>query len=628
LEDQHPHSNDGHELSDPARLHLIADTGLIEASTIARLPTLDRLARVAARAVRAPLGQVNIVTDDHQIPVAAFVEEGAPGPAGASLDARQGEIDGEWRTPVGLEASYCQHVVRNGAPMIVEDARTDPRVAANKGTTDAGIRSYVGAPVVAPNGDVLGTVCVVDFKPRSWTGADVAALVECAALAGEEVSARLGAAQVLQKREGELREARDRAEAARERLARLQTLTAALSAAVSSDDIARAVVAHAAAVVDAVGVMFIRPAANDMLEMAYVSDLPADIAVKWARFPLSADIPLAEAARTRMPIFLASREEWQARFPHALPQLDAAGHHANAVAPIIAGEHLLGVIAVAYDAPRSFDEGDRALFLTVAEQCGQALERARLLDAERDAREEAERANRAKTEFLAMMSHELRTPLNAIGGYAQIIEMEVHGSITDAQRQDLQRIQHSQRHLLGLINEVLNFTRLETGQVRYDLHPVQVSDVFASTTDFIAPQARQKAIALAMHCAEDTMAMADEPKLKQVLVNLLSNAIKFTEPGGRIDVDCAPDAKGECVAITVRDSGIGIPAGKLREIFEPFVQVRAGLTRTAEGVGLGLAISRDLARGMHGDITVTSVPNEGSTFTLTLPVARGGRRLR
>jgi signal transduction histidine kinase len=253
-------------------------------------------------------------------------------------------------------------------------------------------------------------------------------------------------------------------------------------------------------------------------------------------------------------------------------------------------------------------------------------ERERLLAAERAARataeaaqRDAERANRARADFLAVMSHELRTPLNAIGGYTELLQLELRGPLTEAQHDDLARIQRSQRHLLGLVNEVLNYAKLEAGRVRYDLADVPVYGAIREAEGLVAPQARAKGLTLTTGECPPTLAVrADAEKLRQVLVNLLSNAVKFTERGGaRIVVECAPDTP--VVAVHVRDTGIGIPADKLESIFEPFVQVRAGLTRPAEGTGLGLAISRDLARGMGGDLTAESTPGVGSTFTLTLP---------
>ena len=234
------------------------------------------------------------------------------------------------------------------------------------------------------------------------------------------------------------------------------------------------------------------------------------------------------------------------------------------------------------------------------------------------ARADAEQANRAKGEFLAVMSHELRTPLNAIGGYAELMEMGLRGPVTEEQRADLARIQQSQRHLLGLINQVLNYTRVETGTVRYDLSDVPVGEALAAAEALIVPQVRARGLTYLLGgCDPALRVRADRDKLQQILLNLLTNAIKFTDAGGELRVACG--TREGAVEISVADTGVGIAADKLASVFEPFVQVDQRLTRSHEGVGLGLAISRDLALGMGGDLVAESTPGVGSTFTLTLP---------
>ena len=246
-------------------------------------------------------------------------------------------------------------------------------------------------------------------------------------------------------------------------------------------------------------------------------------------------------------------------------------------------------------------------------------------DAREEAREEAVAANRAKSEFLAMMSHELRTPLNAIGGYAELMELGLRGPTTDEQRSDLSRIQRSQRHLLGLINSILNYARLEAGQVQFSITETSLADVVEAAHDLVAPQLRAKGLRSRwVPCDASPGApvrlRADVEKTRQILLNLLSNAIKFTDAGGEVDVTCAADATR--VVVRVRDTGRGIPADRLEQVFEPFVQVDRHLSpQHGDGVGLGLAISRDLARRMGGDLTAESTPGAGSTFTLTLPRA-------
>ena len=421
-------------VSDPVGIRFISDAGLVDDLQAVPVRALDRIAHLAALATRAAIAQINLVTEAQQIPVAVFVDPVRATPADTAADSL-------WHRTVDLDAAYYQPDATDSEPVAVEDTRTHPLTRDARASTVARVRSYAAARLTTPSGAVLGTVCVADFTPRQWSSDELSALVECAALAGEELA-------------------------------------------------------------------------------SHVSHVAAE----------------------------RSRE--------------------------------------------------------VAER----------------AQSDAEAASRAKSEFLAVMSHELRTPLNAIGGYAELLEMGVRGPISAQQREDLRRIQLSQRDLLTLINEVLNYTSLEQGTTRYDLTAVGVRDALVEAEGVIAPQVRAKVLFLSLgDVRRDLAVTADVEKVREILTNLLSNAVKFTGAGGRIDVTC--DATRTEVRIRVRDTGIGILPDKLEVIFEPFVQVRAHLTRTVEGAGLGLAISRALARGQGGDLTVESTIGMGSTFTLTLPRA-------
>lgn len=236
-------------------------------------------------------------------------------------------------------------------------------------------------------------------------------------------------------------------------------------------------------------------------------------------------------------------------------------------------------------------------------------------------------ANRAKSEFLAAMSHELRTPLNAIAGYVQLLALEVHGPLSPEQHLALKRVQRSQRYLLSLINDILNFAKLEAGRVEYSTRDVRLVDAVAEVSPMIEPQLAAKRLRYEVRIDPAIVVRADAEKLWQILLNLLSNAVKFTECDGQITVDTGARGDGSgptgVVFLRVSDTGAGIPSNRLTAIFEPFVQIQRSLTNSSEGTGLGLAISRGLARGMGGDLRVRSVEGAGATFTLML---RAGRR--
>ena len=261
-----------------------------------------------------------------------------------------------------------------------------------------------------------------------------------------------------------------------------------------------------------------------------------------------------------------------------------------------------------------------------------AEERSRQLAAERDARLEAEAASQAKSDFLAIMSHELRTPLNAILGYSELMELGISGEMSDSMRKQVGRIRISAKHLLGLVNDILDLAKVEAGRLKVAALPASVSDAMTSAVTLIQPQAATKNIELGITPGFEKLPpyVGDDERVRQILINLLSNAVKCTAAGGSIAIEATltpPDAgarrlsRKSYICVRVTDTGTGIPEDKLDAIFEPFVQAESGPTRPQEGSGLGLTIGRRLARAMGGDLTVASEIEKGSTFALWLPAA-------
>lgn len=261
----------------------------------------------------------------------------------------------------------------------------------------------------------------------------------------------------------------------------------------------------------------------------------------------------------------------------------------------------------------------------------QAQERAQQLAFEREARLEAEAASRAKSEFLAIMSHELRTPLNAVLGYSELMELGISGPVTEKMREQIGRIRISATHLLGLVNDILDLAKVEAGRLQVSSSPCSATGTVAAAIALIQPQAAARGLELTVMPTPEPSPIyrGDDERVRQILVNLLSNAVKFTAPGGKIAVEVTwsrtPDSDTRLqptrsyVSFRVADTGEGIPDAKLLSIFDPFVQAESGHARTREGSGLGLTISRRLARLMGGDLTVRSKVGQGSTFTLWLP---------
>jgi signal transduction histidine kinase len=279
---------------------------------------------------------------------------------------------------------------------------------------------------------------------------------------------------------------------------------------------------------------------------------------------------------------------------------------------------LLRDISIRQETEDSMHALNRSLNARVAQRTRE-LELA--LEGEQSARKDAETANRIKTELFARLSHEFRTPLHAVSGYLEILQQNIHGALTKEQRRDVERIHQAQEHLMALVNMILDFAKLEAGPIELSMAEIPIEETLVGAEALVFPQFTKKRITYAHRPGDPALTVfADREKVQQIIVNLLANAMKFTPPGGSVELDWRIEE--ESLLVRVRDTGPGIPADKIDQIFEPFVQLRSPGSVPTGGTGLGLPISRDLARAMGGNVAATSTPGVGSIFTVTLPLRK------
>ena len=345
------------------------------------------------------------------------------------------------------------------------------------------------------------------------------------------------------------------------------------------------------------------------------------------QLPLDAPVPLAEVARSGEPLFLPSEQELRG-YPDWGGAMINAGACAAAIVPVWANGELRGVLGLAWAAPRTFDEDERAFVLTLGVMCAQAIMRAHLRAAERQAREAAEHANRSKARFVAKLSHELRTPMNAVLGYTNLIADEIDGPISALQRDHLGRARASGVHVLGLIEDLLGYARVEAGEEIVRAEPALLTDVVEQSLVLIRPLADRKGLNIRTQGpSEPTELHTDARKLRQILVNVLANAVKFTDSGS-VSLSFHLEGAEEAIVTTyfeVTDTGPGISLVDQEHIFEPFWQADPMSTNSSGGTGLGLSVARQLARLLGGDVFVTrSVIGEGSTFVVSVPARYAG----
>ncbi len=466
-------------LHDPDRLYAVRSTGLLDT---APEEEFDRITRLVGILLKVPAAFVSLV-DEHRDFYKSCVGFGEPLATVRSLEG----------------TTFCHYAIAGTDPLVIPDTRAHPIYARVPTVETLGVAAYLGVPIRGVGGAAIGSLCAIDFQPRSWSDTDVAAVAELAASAERIIEIR-------------------------RQHAVLRGLNQALGAELE----------HSRAV-------------NGELERTNDA--------------LHQSIAAAQAARD-----LAARAQAEAQ----------------------------------------------------------------------RARADAERANVAKTQFLASMSHEIRTPINAVLGYADLLAAEVGGALTAQQQAYVSRVLASGRHLLGLVDEVLDLSKIEAGEMSVAAVDTTADAAVRASVAMVTPQAQAKGVEL--HVDPDWSRsgyVGDDHRVRQIVLNLLSNAVKFTDAGGAVFVRCWIEDQpprgaslpltGPWLVVEVRDTGRGIAPEQQLRIFEPFVQAAGELHERPSGTGLGLTISRRFARLMGGDLRVESSTGVGSAFSLWLPATHQDR---
>ncbi|HZG50601.1 MAG TPA: ATP-binding protein, partial [Pyrinomonadaceae bacterium] len=422
------------------------------------------------------------------------------------------------------------------------------------------------------------------------------------------------------------RQTREAAERTSDRLARLQAVSTALSQALTPQEVATAVIEQGISSLNAhAGTVVLLDEAGAELEIITTIGFPPELSEAWKRFALQSPVPLADAVREKLPVFVESFTVSQERYPMLAPVASLTGSHALVALPLTVKGRTIGAMGLSFPRAQSFGEDDRAYMLALAQQCAQALERARLYETERRLRAEAETANRLKDEFLATVSHELRTPLTAIVGWSSMLRTGDFDPATTARA--IETIQRNALAQTQIIEDLLDVSRIITGKVTLDARPVELNAIVEAALDSVRPAAATKGITLKSETTAGVGHAAvwgDPARLQQVMWNLLANAVKFTPAGGEVIVRV--QRAGTHVRVAVADTGQGISRDFLPFVFDRFRQADGTITRTHGGLGLGLAIVRHLIEIHGGTVTVESEgEGRGATFTIELPVADGDR---
>ncbi|UKP00138.1 PAS domain S-box protein [Nostoc sp. UHCC 0870] len=476
-----------------------------------------------------------------------------------------------------------------------------------------GIRSLMVIPFYS-HGQLFGVISfVIGESIRYYQPPDLAL--------AEDIAHRAAIAIDNARLYQETQQAKQAAEIAASRIARLQSITAAFSEALTPQQVADVVVNQGIAALGASGgSVVLLGEGGKSLKIVEAIGYPASVRENWSSFPITAHVPIAVAARTGEPIFLENIAAFVSQYPIIADVPSLTGNCAFACIPLVVEQHTIGVLALSFATEQIFAAEDQRYMLTLAQQCAQAIARAQLYEAEKNARASAESANRIKDEFLTVLSHELRTPLNPILGWAKLLRTRKYDEATITQA--LETIERNAKLQTQLIDDLLDVSRILRGKLNLNIRRVDLRATITAALETVRLAADAKSIHI--HTLLDdhiSQVMGDSDRLQQVVWNLLSNAVKFTPPGGQVEVRL--EQVGVEAQIQVMDTGKGITPEFLPHVFEYFRQADSKTTRAEGGLGLGLAIVRHFVE-LHGGTVQAESPGlgQGATFTFRLPLPK------
>ncbi len=508
------------------------------------------------------------------------------------------------------------HVLRTGMPELYPSITNEIVAQAARSAEELELLLQLGLKSVMLVPLCIGerTVGVISFvatdSARQYTPEDLEFATELAHRAGHAIER----AEFHREAERSIAAATEHAEW----LARIQRLTVGLSRCIRLEDVIDMTITFGRDVFEAdTAGLWLVGSDRAELHLAGEQGLPVETVARMQTLPLGAPYPIAEAVRLGEPVLIENRGSLFRRYPEIADLIEASGASALACAPVKVAGEIIGALSLRYNAAHDFSDDYVTALRTFGKELGQAIDRTRSHAQLEEARRAADLASDAKSSFLATMSHELRTPINAILGFTDLLDMGIADGQKASASEFVSRIRDNTRHLLDLINDILDWSKVEAGHLSVDATEELSQDVINEALNIVREQALARDLTLRSQCADGARYVGDPLRVRQILLNLLSNAIKFTPAGGQVTLTCAEAAS--VTTFTVADTGIGIEPRDFETIFEPFVQSKKGYTRQYGGTGLGLSISRRLAQLMNGTLVVDSVPGQGARFTLSLP---------